>query len=135
MKINELQDEIVDEFSQFEDWFDKYEHLVKAGQTLPATRTGFRDAQNQISGCQSAVWLRTERKNGKVYFSADSDALITRGVLALLLRVLSGQPHQEIAACKLYFIHQTGLASNLSPSRANGLASIVAQMKRGAVDQ
>jgi cysteine desulfuration protein SufE len=130
MNINAIQDKIIDEFSRLESWFDKYEYLIKTGQYLPCQDKNLRVQQNQINGCQSKVWLSSERKNEKIYFSADSDALITRGILALLLRVLSGQSYQDIAQCELYFIKQTGLASNLSPSRANGLASIVKQMKK-----
>jgi cysteine desulfuration protein SufE len=130
MSINAIQDKIIDEFSQFEDWFDKYEYLVKVGQCLPYQDKELKIERNQINGCQSKVWLSAERKDNKVYFTADSDALITRGILALLLRVLSGQFHQDIVACELYFIKQIGLASNFSPTRASGLASIVRQMKK-----
>ncbi|MHC4566091.1 MAG: SufE family protein [Planctomycetota bacterium] len=129
MKINAIQDRIIDEFCRLDGWFDKYEYLVKAGQYLPSQDKHLRIERNQIHGCQSKVWLRAERKDDKVYFTADSDALITKGILALLLRVLSGQPRRDIATCELYFIEQTGLASNLSPTRANGLASIVKRMK------
>jgi cysteine desulfuration protein SufE len=129
MKSNAIQDEIIDAFSQFDDWFDKYEYLVQVGQDLPPATSDLRMECNQIPGCQSVVWLRAKERDGKVYFSADSDAQITRGILALLLRVLSGQTQREITACELYFIQQTGLASHLSPSRANGLSSIVTQMK------
>ncbi len=130
MIIEAIQNEIIDEFSRLDGWFDKYEYLIRAGQTLPCQDKDLRIEQNQINGCQSKVWLSAERKDDKVYFAADSDALITKGILALLLRVLSGQSHQDIAACDLYFITQTGLASNLSPTRANGLASIVKRMKK-----
>lgn len=130
MNINSIQDEIIEDFSRLDSWFDKYEYLIKQGQILSCSDKNLRVEQNQINGCQSRVWLVAERKEDKVYFTADSDALITKGVLALLLRVLSGQSHQDIVACKLYFIDQTGLASNLSPARANGLASIVKQMKK-----
>jgi cysteine desulfuration protein SufE len=129
MNIYTIQDKIIDEFSRLEGWFDKYEYLIKEGQYLPFSDKDLRIERNQINGCQSKVWLSAERKDDKVYFAADSDALITRGILALLLRVLSGQSHQDIVACELYFIKQTGLASNLSPTRANGLASIVKRMK------
>jgi cysteine desulfuration protein SufE len=128
--MNAIQDEIIDELSRCESWFDKYEYLVKIGQYLPGQKENLRTEQNQIGGCQSMVWLRAERRGDKVYYTADSDALITKGILTLLLRVLNGQSLQDIVDCELYFIEQTGLASNLSPSRANGLASIVKQMKR-----
>jgi cysteine desulfuration protein SufE len=129
MTINAIQNKIIDDFSRLDGWFDKYEYLIKIGQSFPCQDKHLRIERNQINGCQSRVWLSAERKDGKVYFTADSDALITRGILALLLRVLSGQSHQDIAACELYFIKQTGLATNLSPTRANGLASIVKRMK------
>lgn len=130
MNINAIQDKIIDEFSRLDGWFDKYEYLIKAGRHLTCQDKYLRIERNQINVCQSKVWLSAERKDDKVYFAADSDALITKGILALLLRVLSGQSHQDIVACELYFIKQTGLASNLSPTRANGLASIVKQMKK-----
>jgi cysteine desulfuration protein SufE len=130
MSINAIQDKIIEDFSRLDDWFDKYEYLIKTGRSLPCQDESLRIERNQINGCQSKVWLSAEPKDDKVYFAADSDALITRGILALLLRVLSGQSHQDIVACELYFIEQTGLAANLSPTRANGLASIVKQMKK-----
>jgi cysteine desulfuration protein SufE len=133
MNINAIQDEIIDEFSQFEGWFDKYEHLIKMGLYLPYQEKDLKIEKNQINGCQSMVWLSAEQKDDRVYFTADSDAMITRGILALLLRVLSGQSQQDIVACELYFIKQTGLASNLSPSRSNGLSSIVKIMKKPVI--
>jgi cysteine desulfuration protein SufE len=135
MTINAIQNKIIDDFSRLDGWFDKYEYLIRTGQSLPCQDECLRIERNQINGCQSKVWLRAERKDDKVYFTADSDALITRGILALLLRVLSGQSHQDIAACELYFIKQTGLATNLSPTRANGLASIVKRMKKQGQDK
>jgi cysteine desulfuration protein SufE len=129
MNINVIQDRIIDEFSRLDGWFDKYEYLIGQGQYLTCHDKYLRLEQNQINGCQSKVWLIAERKDDKVYFAADSDALITKGILSLLLRVLSGQSHQDITTCELYFIEQTGLASNLSPTRANGLALIVKRMK------
>jgi cysteine desulfuration protein SufE len=128
--INAIQNSIIDEFSGLGDWFDKYEYLVRAGQYSPRQGKSLRIERNQIDGCQSRVWLSAERRGDNIYFAADSDALITKGVLALLLRVLNGQSREDIVACDLYFIEGTGLASNLSPSRANGLASIVKQMKK-----
>lgn len=129
MNINAIQNKIIDDFSRLDGWFDKYEYLIGQGRLLCCDSKNLRNEWNQINGCQSKVWLRAERKDDKVYFAADSDALITKGILSLLLRVLSGQLHQDIATCELYFIEQTGLASNLSPTRANGLALIVKRMK------
>jgi cysteine desulfuration protein SufE len=129
MNINAIQDKIINDFSQLDSWFDKYEYLISVGRDHPCQDENLRVEQNQINGCQSRVWLSSERKEDKVYFTADSDALITRGILALLLQVLSGQSHYDVATCDLYFIKETGLATNLSPSRANGLASIVKRMK------
>ena len=128
--INAKQDEIIIEFSRLDDWFEKYEYLINLGQTLPDEYRASRIEQNQINGCQSQVWLKTEQKDDRVYYTADSDALITRGILALLLKVLNGQRQKDIKNCDLYFINKTGLASNLSPSRANGLSLIVKQMMK-----
>jgi cysteine desulfuration protein SufE len=133
MNINAIQARIIDDFAKLGNWFEKYEYLIKTGESLGCPDENLRSQPNQINGCQSKVWLSAEQRDGKVYFAADSDALITRGILALLLRVLSGQSHQDIASCELYFIKQTGLSSNLSPSRANGLASILKRMKDESV--
>jgi cysteine desulfuration protein SufE len=129
MNINAIQDKIIDDFSRLDGWFDKYAYLIGRGRVLCCDSKYLRVERNQINGCQSKVWLSAQRKDGKVYFAADSDALITKGILSLLLQVLSGQCHHDIATCDLYFIEQTGLSSNLSPARANGLASIVKRMK------
>lgn len=130
MSINTIQDQIIEDFSRLDGWFDKYEYLINAGQSLQGMEEYLRTEDNQINGCQSQVWLIAEQKDDKFYFTADSDALITRGLLALLMRILNGQSRQDIEKCDLYFIEQTGLGAHLSPSRANGLAYVVKQMKQ-----
>ena len=130
MNINSIQDEIIEDFSRLDGWFDKYEYLINAGASLHGMEENLKTEDNQINGCQSQVWLFAEQAEDRVYFTADSEALITRGILALLLRVLNGQLRQDIEECDLYFIERTGLGSNLSPGRANGLASIVKRIKQ-----
>ncbi|MEZ4599646.1 MAG: SufE family protein [Syntrophotaleaceae bacterium] len=132
MTINEVQDRIIVEMAACGEWFDKYEYLIDQGRKLDALEDRFRTEENLIPGCQSRVWLHAEGIYGKIRFSADSDTLITKGMIALLLRVLNDRPAEEICSADLYFIRETGLSTNLSPSRANGLASIVLQMKRQA---
>ncbi|MFO7888739.1 MAG: SufE family protein [bacterium] len=129
MNINDIQDKIIKEFSGLNDWMDKYEYLITLGKTLKATDKDLRIEENQIPGCQSTVWVKAELKDNKITFSADSEALITRGIIALLLRVLNNQSPEDILNADLYFIEKIGLSSNLSPSRANGLASIVKILK------
>jgi cysteine desulfuration protein SufE len=132
MTINEIQDEIVRDMASFEAWFEKYEYLVEQGKNLEPLEARYKIEANLISGCQSRVWVCAELVEGRVQYGADSDARITRGMIALLLRVLNNQLPQDIFHADLYFIQQTGLSSNLSPSRANGLLSVVKQMKRYA---
>ncbi len=129
MNINHLQDEIIEEFSLFEDWMDKYNHLIELSKDLPAIPQKYKTSEYLISGCQSKVWLHAELKDGKVFFSADSDAIITKGIVALLIRVLSGCEPGEIINQELYFIDRIGLKENLSPTRSNGLLAMVKQMK------
>jgi len=129
MKINEIQDEIIDEFSFFDDWMDKYEYLISLGKSLPLIDEQYKNAEHLIKGCQSQVWLHAEPSEAQVSFTADSDAVITKGIIGLLIRVLSGQPAKEIAEAELYFIDQIGLHEHLSPTRSNGLRSMVKQMK------
>ena len=133
MDINHLQDEIIEEFSLFEDWMDKYNHLIELSKDLPAIPEKYKTNEYLISGCQSKVWLHAELKDGKVFFSADSDAIITKGIVALLIRVLSGRDPGEIINRELYFIDRIGLKENLSPTRSNGLLSMVKQMKLYAI--
>ena len=129
MTINEAQDEIIGEFSVFDVWLDKYEYLIELSGSLPAIGEEHRNEQFLIRGCQSRVWVDAELRDGKIYFTADSDAIITKGIIALLIRVLSGRTPQEIVDSDLYFIDRIGLRENLSPTRANGLLAMIKQMK------
>ena len=129
MTINEAQDEIIGEFSVFDEWLDKYEYLIELSGSLPAIGEEHRNEQFLIRGCQSRVWVDAELRDGKIYFTADSDAIITTGIIALLIRVLSGRTPQEIVDSDLYFIDRIGLRENLSPTRANGLLAMIKQMK------
>jgi cysteine desulfuration protein SufE len=129
MEINDIQDSIINEFSVFDDWMDKYNYLIDLGKELPVIDPRYKTKDFLIEGCQSKVWLYPEF-NGKVLtFTADSDAIITRGIVSLLIKVLSGQTPQEIMKADLYFIDKVGLRQNLSPTRSNGLLSMVKQMK------
>ena len=129
MTINEAQDEIIGEFSVFDEWLDKYEYLIELSGSLPAIGEEHRNEQFLIRGCQSRVWVDAELRDGKIYFTADSDAIITKGIIALLIRGLSGRTPQEIVDSDLYFIDRIGLRENLSPTRANGLLAMIKQMK------
>lgn len=129
MTINEIQDEIISEFAFFDDWMDKYEYIIELGKDLPLIDEQYKDEDHLIKGCQSLVWLHAEENDGKVAFTADSDAIITKGLIALMIRVLSDQQPADIAAADLYFIDKIGLQEHLSPTRANGLLSMVKQMK------
>ncbi|MEL6123981.1 MAG: SufE family protein [Bacteroidota bacterium] len=130
MTIQEKQEEIIEEFSFFEDWMDKYEFIIELGKNLPLIDPSLKTKEYVINGCQSQVWLNAEVNNdSKVQFTADSDAVITKGIIALLIRVLSDQEPGEIANSDLYFIDKIGLREHLSPTRSNGLVSMVKQMK------
>lgn len=129
MTINEAQDEVIEEFSDFTDWMDKYQLLIDLGNELQPLDPKYKTEDNLIDGCQSRVWLRAEMKEGLLYFTAESDALIVKGIIALLIRVLSGHTPQEIASTDLYFIGRIGLSEHLSPTRANGLLAMLKQMK------
>ena len=129
MTINEAQDEVIEEFSDFTDWMDKYQLLIDLGNELQPLDPKYKTEDNLIDGCQSRVWLRAEMKEGLLYFTAESDALIVKGIIALLIRVLSGHTPQEIATADLYFIGRIGLSEHLSPTRANGLLAMLKQMK------
>ena len=129
MTINEAQDEIIGEFSVFDEWLDKYEYLIELSGSLPAIGEEHRNEQFLIRGCQSRVWVDAELRDGKIYFTADSDAIITKGIIALLIRVLSGRTPQEIVDSDLYFIDRIGLRENLSPTRANGLLAMIKPVK------
>ncbi len=123
--IQEIQQEIVEEFSMFDDWMDKYEYIIEIGKQLPAMDEKLKKDEFLIPGCQSRVWLVPEFKDGKIHFQADSDAIITKGIVSLLLKVFNDRTPAEIKASELFFIDQIGLKDNLSPNRANGLASMI----------
>ena len=129
MTINEIQDEIIDEFSGFDDWIDKYQLLIDLGNEQEPLDEKYKVESNLIDGCQSRVWLQADYVDGKINFTAESDALIVKGIVALLIRVLSGHTPQEILDADLYFIEQIGLKEHLSPTRSNGLLAMVKQMR------
>jgi cysteine desulfuration protein SufE len=129
MTVNETQEIIAEEFSAFDDWMDKYNLLIDMGKELPAVDPRFKTKDFLIEGCQSKVWLHPEFNDGIITFTADSDALITRGIVGLLIRILSGRTPDEIISSELWFIDKIGLRQNLSPTRSNGLLSMVRQMK------
>jgi len=133
MTINEIQDEIIAEFSDFDDWMDRYQLLIDMGSEQEPLEEQYKTEQNLIDGCQSRVWLQAELVDGKVQFRAESDALIVKGIVALLVRVLSGQTPQEILDADLYFIDRIGLREHLSPTRSNGLGAMLKQMKMYAL--
>lgn len=133
MTINEIQDEIIEEFAEFTEWMDKYQMLIDLGNDLDALAPAYKNDQNLIDGCQSRVWLQCDIKDGKLVFTADSDALITKGIIALLIRVVSGHTPKEILDTDLYFIERIGLHQHLSPTRSNGLLSMVKKIKAYAL--
>jgi cysteine desulfuration protein SufE len=133
MTINEVQNTIVDEFSVFDDWMDRYQQLIEYGKDLPPIDERKRTEQYLIQGCQSKVWLDAELHDGIIYFTADSDAIITKGIIALLIKVLSGHTPDEILNADLYFIDKIGLKENLSPTRSNGLVAMIKQMRMYAL--
>ncbi|MCU0353421.1 MAG: SufE family protein [Cytophagales bacterium] len=133
MTINETQDEIIEEFSLFDDWEEKYEYIIDIGKKLPPLQEQFKTEDNIIKGCQSRVWLHADRDDEKVLFAGDSDAVIVKGLIALLIRVLSGHTAEEIARADLYFIDRIGMKQHLAQTRANGLLAMLKQMKLYAV--
>jgi len=133
MTINEIQDRVVEEFSVFDDWIDKYNYLIDLGKTLPAIDVKYKTNDYIIEGCQSKVWLHPSFDNGIINFTADSDAIITKGIVALVVRILSGRTPEEIMKADLHFIDGIGLRQNLSPTRSNGLLSMVKQIKLYAI--
>ena len=133
MTINEIQDEIIEEFSGLEDWMDKYQLLIDLGNELAPLDERYKTEQNLIDGCQSRVWLQADYENGQIHFSAESDALIVKGIVSLLIRVLSDHTPQEILDADLYFIEEIGLKEHLSPTRSNGLVAMVKQMRTYAL--
>jgi cysteine desulfuration protein SufE len=133
MTINEQQDEIISEFSDFDDWMDRYQMLIDMGSDQKALDEKYKTEENLIDGCQSRVWLQCDEKDGKLIFTAESDALIVKGIIALLIRVLSGHTPDEILDADLYFIEKIGLKEHLSPTRSNGLLAMVKQIRMYAL--
>ena len=131
--IDELQNEVIEQFADFDDWMDRYQLLIDLGNDLEPLEERYKTEQNLIDGCQSRVWLQCEEREGKLWFSADSDALIVKGIIALLIHVLSGQSAKDILDTELYFIEQIGLREHLSPTRSNGLLAMVKQIKAYAL--
>ena len=133
MTIQEAQQEIIDDFAFFDDWMDKYEHIIELGKELPQIDEKYKTDENLIKGCQSRVCLHAENKDGKIYYSADSDAIIAKGIISLLLKVFSGHTPEEILAANTDFINEIGLQEHLSPTRSNGLVSMIKQIKNYAL--
>ena len=133
MTINEAQDEVIEEFNDFTDWMDKYQMLIDLGSELDALDEQHKNDSNLINGCQSRVWIQCDVKEGRLFFTADSDALIVKGIIALLIQVLSGHTAKEILDADLYFIDRIGLREHLSPTRSNGLLAMVKRIKAYAL--
>ncbi len=133
MTINEIQDELVEEFSMFTDWMEKYEYIIQLGKELPLIEEQYKIDDNLIKGCQSKVWLHADHQNNKVLFTADSDAIITKGLVSMVVRVLSDHSPAEIVQAELYFVDKIGLKEHLSVTRSNGLLSMIKQMKMYAL--
>ena len=133
MKIQEIQDEIKDEFSMFDDWEERYQYVIDLGNSLPLIDEQYKTEENIIKGCQSKVWLHGEQKDGNIVFTADSDAILTKGIIAILIRVFSNQKPEDILDADTAFIDEIGLKEHLSPTRANGLVSMIKQIKMYAL--
>ena len=133
MSIKEIQEEIVDEFSMFDDWMQRYEYMIELGKSLPLIAEQYKTDDNLIKGCQSKVWVHAELEGDKLVFTADSDAIITKGIIAILIRAYSNQKPQDIIDADTEFIDEIGLKEHLSPTRANGLVSMIKQLKLYAV--
>lgn len=133
MTIKETQEEIIDEFSMFDDWMERYEYIIELGKGLPLIDTQYQVEENLIKGCQSQVWLHAEESNGNIVFTANSDAILTKGIIAILIRVFSGHKTEDILNADLSFIDEIGLKEHLSPTRANGLVSMVKQIRMYAL--
>lgn len=133
MTINELQDNVIEEFSAFDDWMDKYALLIDLGNSLPPLEDKYKTESNLIEGCQSRVWLQADYEDGKIIFKGESDAVIVKGIVSLLIGILSGHTPQEILDTDLYFIEKIGLKEHLSPTRSNGLVAMVKQMRMYAL--
>ena len=133
MRIKEIQNEIVDEFSMFDDWMQRYEYIIELGKSLPMIDEQYKTDENIIKGCQSKVWLQGEQSDDKILFTADSDAILTKGIIAILIRTFSGQSAEDILEADTNFIEEIGLREHLSPTRANGLVSMIKQIKMYAL--
>jgi len=133
MNIQEIQNDIIDEFSMFENWEERYQYMIDLGKTLPLIDEQYKTKEHIIKGCQSKVWVHAEMNNGKVEFTADSDAIITKGIIAILIRVFSNQSPKAIIEANTDFIDKIGLKEHLSPTRANGLVSMIKQLKMYAI--
>ena len=133
MTIKEIQEEIIDEFSMFDDWMERYEYIIDLGKSIPLIAATHKLEENLIKGCQSKVWLYAEQKNGAIVYTADSDAILTKGIIALLLRAFSNHEPKEILAADSGFIDKIGLKEHLSPTRANGLVQMIKQIKLYAI--
>ena len=133
MTINELQDNVIEEFSAFDDWMDKYALLIDLGNSLPPLEEKYKTESNLIEGCQSRVWLQADYEDGKILFNGESDAVIVKGIVSLLINIMSGHTPQEILDTDLYFIEKIGLKEHLSPTRSNGLVAMVKQMRMYAL--
>ena len=133
MSIQDIQEEIVDEFALFDDWMEKYEHMISLGKALPLIKEEYKTEDNIIKGCQSKVWVHAELDDDKLVFTADSDAIITKGIIAILIRAFSNQKPQDIIEADTEFIDEIGLKEHLSPTRANGLVSMIKQLKLYAI--
>ena len=133
MTIKYIQNEIIDEFSMFDDWMQRYEYMIELGKSLPLIDDQYKTDDNIIKGCQSKVWVHAEMKDDKVVFTADSDAIITKGIIAILIRVFSNQTPKDIIEADTAFIDEIGLKEHLSPTRANGLVSMIKQLKMYAI--
>lgn len=133
MSITEKEQAIIDEFSMFDEWLEKYEYIIELGKDLPLIEEQYKTNENLINGCQSKVWLHSEKKDGKMYFTADSDAIITKGIIGILIRVVNGETPEVVAKFNFEFIKEIGLQEHLSPTRSNGLLSMVKEMKLAAL--
>lgn len=131
--IKQIQEEIIDEFSLFDDWTERYEYIIDLGKTLPLIDEQYKKEENLIKGCQSKVWLHAEKKGEEIVFTADSDAILTKGIIALMIRVFSNQTPEAIISEDPYFVNEIGLKEHLSPTRANGLVSMIKQIKLYAI--
>lgn len=133
MTIDEIQRELVDEFSMFDDWMDRYEYMIDLGKSMPLIDEQYKKEENLIKGCQSKVWLHAELENNKVVYTADSDAIITKGIVSILIRTFTNQPPEEILNANTDFVDEIGLKEHLSPTRANGLVSMIKEIKMYAI--